>query len=44
MVAEEQLVPDYGSGGHLLTMLPQPFENSRVGLRKQGFGEDVGVE
>ena len=38
MVAEEQLVPDYGSGGHLLTVLPQPIENSAVGRRKQGFG------
>src|SRR5215211_7399708 len=33
MVAEEQLVPYYGSGHHLLTVLPQPFEYSTVGLR-----------
>ena len=44
MVTEEQLVPDYGSGGHLLTVLPQSFENSTVGLRKQRFGQDIGVE
>ena len=35
MVAEKQLVPDYGSGAHLLTVHPQSFENSTVGRRKQ---------
>ena len=44
MVAEEQLVPYYGSGRHLVTVLPQLFEYSTVGRRKQGFGQDVGVE
>jgi hypothetical protein len=44
MVAEKQLVPDYGSSGHLVTVLPQPFKDSMVGRRPQGFGQDVGVQ
>jgi len=44
MVGEEQLVPVYESGGYLVTVLPQSFENSTVGRRKQKFGQDVGVQ
>ena len=38
VAAEQQLVPDYGSSGHLVIVLLQAFENSTVGLRQQRFG------
>lgn len=44
VTTEEQLVPDHGSGGNFTPVLPQTLEDSTVGRRQQGFGQDVRVQ